>query len=53
MTAIELLFYTFTFLLFFISIFIYAVCSVTYRIRLESIKHEYENKINKQRNQNV
>lgn len=44
MTIIELLIYTFTFLLFLITICVYAVCSTTYKIRLEMIKAEYENK---------
>ncbi len=44
MNIIELLIYTFSFLLFLMSICIYVVCSTTYRIRLEILKSEYENK---------
>lgn len=44
MNIIELVIYTFIFLLFLNSICIYAVCSTTYRIRLETLKIKYENK---------
>lgn len=44
MAIIELLIYTFAFLLVLITISVYAICSTTYKVKLEIIKAEYENK---------